>query len=354
MEQKNTSKIPDTDLFFYKLKEELQPIFKIAKRNLKKQSRPIYLEDIIGFGGFGVVAKGHTDLLLDGLNVENHPCAVKIVYPGRIYGDDPNVNLSNRTRFISEAFSARQVYINLKKLGNNLEKHIVRFYRYGEFDDTYDKNNIRVGMWAIRAIAKMYKKRYISWRYIVSEYFEAKELGQYKGIISIKDIVKVGRIICQVLEATHSLQLIHRDIKPTNILIPNGKIEDLKLCDFGLAKRTDVSIPVHRSILGSVGFAAPEQIDPKLTYPVDNRADIYGLAATLYFMITDHYPYNEKDAKLLMRKGKPIPRPKPLTDFVNQPELNEILSKALSPDRSNRYKNINEFKTDLDTIYNKL
>ncbi|MFC1560907.1 serine/threonine-protein kinase [Candidatus Latescibacterota bacterium] len=200
----------------------------------------------------------------------------------------------------------------------------------------------------------MYKKRYISWRYIVSEYFEAKELGQYKGIISIKDIVKVGRIICQVLEATHSLQLIHRDIKPTNILIPNGKIEDLKLCDFGLAKRTDVSIPVHRSILGSVGFAAPEQIDPKLTYPVDNRADIYGLAATLYFMITDHYPYNEKDAKLLMRKGKQIPRPKPLTDYVNQPELNEILSKALSPYRSNRYKNINEFKTDLDTIYNKL
>ena len=137
-------------------------------------------------------------------------------------------------------------------------------------------------------------------------------------------------------------------------MIPNGKIEDLKLCDFGLSKRSDVSIPVYRSILGSVGFAAPEQIDPKFTYPVDNRADIYGLAATLYFMITDCYPYNEKDAKLFMTKEKPLPRPKPLTDFVNQPELNEILNKALSPYRSNRYKNINEFKTDLDTIYNKL
>ncbi len=354
MEQKNTTKIPDTDLFFDKLKEELQPTFKIAKRKLKKQGRPIYLENIIGFGGFAVVAKGRTDLLMDGLKVENHPCAVKIVYPGRIYGDNPDVNLSNRTRFISEAFSARQVYINLKKLGNNLEKHLVRFFRYGEFDEVYDEKNIRLGTWAIRTIAKKYKKRYISWRYIVSEYIEGKELGQYKGKISIKDIVQVGKIICQVLEATHSQELIHRDIKPTNILIPNGKIEDLKLGDFGLSKRTDVSVPVYSSILGSVGFAAPEQIDPRLTYPVDNRADIYGLAATLYFMITDHYPYNEKDAKLLMKKEIPIPKPKPLTDFVNQPELNEILGKALSPYRSNRYKNMNEFKTDLDTIYNKL
>ena len=351
MNQKIT-KIPDTELFFNKIKKELQPTFKIAKRNLKKQSRPIYLEDIVGFGGFAIVAKGRTDLLLDGREVKDHPCAVKIVYPGRIYGENSNSNLNNRTRFINEAFSARQVYIGLKKLGENLEKHLVRFYRYGEFDDVYRENDINIGnFWKVRTIAKRYKKKNISWRYIVSEYVEGKELGQYRNRISIKEIIEVGKIISKILKVTHNTELLHRDIKPTNILIPNGRIQDLKLGDFGLAKRTDVAIPIYSSILGSVGFAAPEQIDPGSKYPVDNRADIYGLAATLYFMASGQYPYTERDAKLLMTEYQQIPRTKPLKDFIDQPELSDILAKALSPYRSKRHGSINEFINDLDSIY---
>ena len=353
MEQ-NNKKNPLKELFLEKMKKELVPFLKIAKRNLKKQSKPIYLEDILGYGGFAFVVKGYTDLLLDGSNIENQPCAVKIVYPIRIYGSNPDANVLNRTRFINEAFSSRQVYINLKNIGGNLEKHIVRFYKYGEFDDTYDKKRKKGGFWSIPFISKKYPKKLISWRYIVTEYIDSKNLEEYKDILSIKEIIKVGRIICQVLEVTHSLQLIHRDIKPSNILIPNGKVEELKLCDFGLSKRTDVSIPIYKSIIGSIGFAAPEQIGPKLIHPVDQRADIYGLAATLYYMITDHCPYNELDAKLYMKGKKPLPMPKPLTDFINQPELNEIFSKALSPHRSKRYKNINELKTDLDSLYDRL
>jgi serine/threonine protein kinase len=282
------------DIYSAGQKQKLTTVFKIAKRNLKKQSRPIFLEEIIGYGGFALVAKAATDILLDGVNIEHKQCAVKIVYPHRVYGVNNDANVLNRTRFINEAFATRQVYINLRKTGSGMEKHIVRFFRYGEFDEIYKKKRTKR---PIPFLPKIYSRKVISWRYIVSEYIDAKNLGEFGDSLSIKDIVHVGRIIGRVLEATHGVDLIHRDIKPANILIPDDNIEDLKLCDFGLAKRTDASIPIYSSVLGSLGFAAPEQIGPKLAHPVDERADIYGLAATLYFMITGDHPYNRMDAK---------------------------------------------------------
>ena len=341
------------------MKKKALPIFKIAKHHLKKAKSPINLDDIIGFGGFALVAKGHLNLSWYGRELEDHPCAVKIVYPGRIYGSDPDINIANRKRFINEYSSTRQVFINLEKLGTGLEKHIVRAYDYGEFDAEYREKDIDMeGIWKIRDIAKMFMKKLISWRYIVSEYVEGKELGQYRDKINIKNLVQIGKTICQVLEVTHDQGFLHRDIKPTNILIPNNKIENLKLGDFGLAKRTDITVPVYSSILGSVGFAAPEQMNPKSLYPVDGRADIYGLAATLYFMATGHYAYNGEDAKLLIGKENiQISRPPPLTDFVYQPGLNmfnDVLIKALAPYREKRYKGIGEFGEALDTVYKKL
>ncbi len=340
------------DLYSDGQKQKLMSVFKIAKRNLKKQSRPIFLEEIIGYGGFALVAKAYTDILLDGIKIEHKQCSVKIVYPHRVYGINPDSNVLNRTRFINEAFATRQVYISLRKIGSGLEKHIVRFYRYGEFDEIYKKKGGKRTI--IPFLPKIYSKKVISWRYIVSEYIDAKNLEEYKSTLSIKDIVHIGRIIARVLEVTHDLNLIHRDIKPENILIPDGDIEELKLCDFGLAKRTDASIPIYSSVLGSLGFAAPEQIGPKLTHPVDGRADIYGLAATLYYMITGDHPYNRMDAKYYMREEKPMPEPKSILKYAEQPEMDAILGKALRPHRSERYNNMTKFKIDLDELYDRM
>jgi len=353
------SETPDTDLLFGRLKKKVKPIFDIAKKNLKEKKRAIELEDVIGFGGFAVVAKGHIDLSWYGKNLEDYPCAVKIPYPGRMYGEDPDTNEANRKRFINEYSSTRQVFTNLEKLGTGLEKHIIRAYDYGEFDAEYREKDIDMeGIWKIKNIAKMFNKRLISWRYMVSEYVEGKELSQYRSKISIKDLVRVGEIVCQVLEITHDQDFLHRDIKPTNILIPNNKIGDLKLGDFGLAKRLDIATPFYSSILGSVGFAAPEQMDPKSLYPVDNRTDIYGLAATIYFMATGHYVYDENDAKLLIGKeNRQISRAVPLNEYINEPnleELSEVLDTALSPYREKRYANVSEFKAALNKVYKKL
>jgi len=356
--EKQYSENPDTDLLFGRLKNKVKPIFNTAKKHLKKKKRPIYLNDIIGFGGFAVVTKGHLDLSWYGKNLEDKPCAVKIVYPGRIYGDDPDVNDSNRKRFINEYSSTIQVFTNLEKLGTGLEKHIVRAYDIGEFDAEYREKDINMeGLLKIRNIAKIFNKRLISWRYMVSEYVQGKELGQYQNI-KIKDLIQIGRTICQVLQVTHEQGFLHRDIKPTNILIPDNNIENLKLGDFGLAKRTDIAVPFYSSILGSVGFSAPEQMDPKARYPVDDRADIYGLAATIYFMASRRYAYNEKDARLLIGKeNQMISKTAPLTEYLSEEKidgLSEVLNVALSPYREKRYSNINEFKKALDDIYTRL
>ena len=80
------------------------------------------------------------------------------------------------------------VFTNLEKLGTGLEKHIIRAYDYGEFDAEYREKDIDMeGIWKIKNIAKMFNKRLISWRYMVSEYVEGKELSQYRSKISIRN-----------------------------------------------------------------------------------------------------------------------------------------------------------------------
>jgi len=355
MEQKNTTETPKTDALFYRLKKRAKPVFEIAKEQLKKQERPIILENIIGCGGFAVVAKGNTTLSIDGREKEL-TCAVKIVYPERIYGNGRKIDNANRKRFDNEHSSTRQVYTNLKEQGRGLEKHIVRVYDKGEFDyDKYKSLDIKERV-IVRTLAKILGfKPEISWRYIVSEYVEGKDLSHYKGELSIKEILQLSKVVCDVLEETHRQKFIHRDIKPTNILIPYGKIPNLKITDYGLAKRIDSGAPVYGSILGSMGFAAPEQIDYKSRFKVDGRTDEYNLAATILFMGYDNYPYSEKDVELLHSKEHmPIPKPTHLKEIISEKPIREVLMKALSPWKGGRYPTIGEFREALEYVDRKL
>lgn len=348
---------PETNVLFEKLRKEIKPIFRIAKKNLKKKKRPIKLEKVIGSGGFSIVAKGHISRhILDGRERKNLPCAVKIVYPEIIHGENKDTNYDNRQRFKKEVESSDRVYTNLKNLGEGLEKHIVRPYDDGEFD--YDKDE-SLGIkrnWFVKKLTKILGLNpEIDWRYMVSEYVEGNDLSEYMEQISTKEIIEVGKIICDVLEVTHDQGFYHRDIKPSNILIPNGKIQNLKLGDFGLAKRIASGKPIYGSILGSMGFAAPEQIDYKSRFLVDGRADIFGLGAVLYSLAGNCLPYGEEDVKLLHgRDHIPIPKPKQLKYIIDEPEFSDVVMKALSPNRRYRYSTMGEFYKALDWVYNKV
>jgi len=354
---KSNTTTQETDALFEELKKDIRPTFNIAQSELEKLYRPIFLEDIIGFGGFALVAEAYAkNLVVDEKERHNLHCAVKIIYPQRIHGPDEEANYVNRKRFNKEYASIRQVYTNLKGEKGNLEKHIVRAYDEGEFDyDKYDSLGIKKN-WFVKNFSKLFKLNpEISWKYMVSEYVKGKDLSHYKGKIGIKDIIQIGKIVCKVLEVTHEQDILHRDLKPSNILLPYGKINNLKVTDFGLAKRMDAGAQDSNLIFGSMGFAAPEQIDYKSRFKVDGRADIFGLGAVLYNLASGQLPYGERDVKLLHGKDHiPIPNPALLTDFIDEPEFSEVLEKALFPYKAKRYSNAGEFREDLEWVDKKL
>jgi len=360
--KKINTKTPETDALLKELEKNDKHIYNIAEDNLKKKRIPINLEKIIGSGGVGVVAKGYiSNHFLDRKNIKNLVCAVKIIRPEKIYGINKDANYANRQRFKKEVSSSDKVYTNLKNLGEGLEKHMVRTYDDGEFE--YDKDeslNIKRGM-IVRTIKKVVNlldiglENNISWRYMISEYVEGKDLSEYVRKLSPKEVVQIGKIVCRVLEETHRQNFLHRDIKLTNILIPNEKIQKLKVVDFGLAKRTDSGVPIYGSIVGSIGFAAPEQIDYKSQFLVDERSDIFGLGAVIYSLLSGELVYGEKEVKLLHGRGHiPIPKPRHLIYFGYEKILSDVIMKSVSPNKRYRYSNASEFKEALEYVYKKL
>src|SRR5439155_236740 len=153
------------------------------------------------------------------------------------------------------------------------------------------------------------------------------------------------RIVTQLTQAlhyAHERQIVHRDVKPDNVLLlPDGRA---KLTDFGLAKDYNTAQDITRpaSALGTPHFMAPEQFaDAK---SVDHRCDVYSLAATLYNMLTAHLPFDAKVpiAILTNKEMMRLPRIRALV-----PEISECVDSAvfaaLDPDPENRPGSCLEF-----------
>ena len=188
--------------------------------------------------------------------------------------------------------------------------------------------------------------------YIVLEYFGKGSLGDY-----LREHQKLNqflslKIICKVLEGievAHELGIIHRDVKPDNILIDENF--DVRVTDFGLMKnlessRTGVST-VTGMTLGTPSYMAPEQI--KTAKAVTAQTDVYGAAATLYHMLSGHPPYEGAGAiEIIMKVGiLPI---KPLRDYdLDLPEaLCTVVERALSFELEDRYASALQFKELLE------
>ena len=187
--------------------------------------------------------------------------------------------------------------------------------------------------------------------YIIMELIDGKVLSDVikeKGRLDYKEAISIIRQVASALSLAHKNQIIHRDIKPHNILITSTGVA--KLADFGIAKAVSASTIVggNNKIMGSVHYFSPEQA--RGAY-VDERSDIYSLGIVLYEMLTGKVPFDGDNpvSIALMHINDPMPS---LTREVPgiPPQLEKIVNKATEKYQSNRYKSVDDMIRDLDDI----
>ncbi|WP_300262952.1 Stk1 family PASTA domain-containing Ser/Thr kinase, partial [Clostridium sp.] len=186
--------------------------------------------------------------------------------------------------------------------------------------------------------------------YIVMEYVEGKTLKDIikeKGALSYEVAISIGIKVAKALECAHKNGIIHRDVKPQNILVTEEGV--VKVTDFGIAKSMDSSTIAHtNSVMGSAHYFSPEQA--KGTY-TDYRTDLYSLGIVLYEMVTGVVPFNGDSPVTVAVKHiqeKAIP-PKNINQNIPN-SLNDLIMKAMEKDPVNRYQTAKEIIGDLEKI----
>ena len=181
--------------------------------------------------------------------------------------------------------------------------------------------------------------------YIVMELVEGITLKKYiekKARLSVKEAISIAIQVSMGIEAAHNNHIIHRDIKPQNIIISkDGKV---KVTDFGIAKAA-TSNTITSNVMGSVHYTSPEQARGGFS---DEKSDIYSLGITLFEMLTGRVPFNGDTTVAIAIKH--IQEPMPSTrDYVAEIPISveQIVAKCTqkSPDR--RYQSIPELVEDL-------
>jgi len=186
--------------------------------------------------------------------------------------------------------------------------------------------------------------------YIVMELIKGKTLKEIiveDGRMGWKWSVKIAKQIAQALETAHRNNIIHRDIKPHNIIITEDGTA--KVTDFGIAKAVSNStITAFGTTIGSVHYFSPEHARGGYT---DAKSDLYSLGVVLYEMVTGRVPFDADtpvSVALKHMQEKPVP-PIELNPAIPQ-SLNDLILKAMEKDPNMRYSTATEMIEDLDKI----
>ena len=189
--------------------------------------------------------------------------------------------------------------------------------------------------------------------YIVMELLEGETLKQYitsrGGKLSVREATNFSMQICRALEHAHSKHVVHRDIKPQNIIITeSGK---LKVADFGIARAANNSTMVNagKNAIGSAHYLSPEQARGGYT---DLRSDIYSLGVVMYEMFTGALPFDGEESISVVLQH--LQEEAPLPCEVN-PELpagtEAIIVRCMKKEQRLRYNNATEILEDLVKVY---
>jgi len=176
--------------------------------------------------------------------------------------------------------------------------------------------------------------------FVVMELVEGVDVGRLideRGPLPFPRACRIVLEVARALEAAHAAGVLHRDVKPGNVMLtraatPSGVADGVKLVDFGLAKLAEpeaTALTATGSTLGTMGFMPLEQL---LGEELDVRADVFSVAATLYAMLTARIPYPPRELGALLRAMR---LPPPSVPSV-PPGLDALLQRTLSPDRASR------------------
>lgn len=183
--------------------------------------------------------------------------------------------------------------------------------------------------------------------YIVMEYIDGITLKEYiaqKGILPWKEAAGIAIQICSAIEQAHKNYIVHRDIKPHNILLTKDGIA--KVTDFGIARAVSSStITMVGSTIGSVHYFSPEQARGGFT---DEKSDLYSLGITIYEMITGKVPFDGDSPVAVALKHIQNKAERPVDINPGIPRgINDIVMKAIRKDQSQRYQSASELLHDL-------
>ena len=223
----------------------------------------------------------------------------------------PYDQFQNDRRFI-ERFR-REAELGKKLLHNN----IIRLYEYGTSKDGLI--------------------------YIAMEYLPGIDLREYldrHGTMPIKEAVRTVVQVCRALDYAHDKGVIHRDIKPDNIMLPDKKGKGkVVLMDFGVAHAAYLgTVGTRSTYLGTPYYMSPDQISRR---KVDGRSDIYSLGVVFFEMLTGKRPFDDVDPLKVLIKHRESPPPKPRSlDRKIPAALERIVLKMLAKRPTDRYKSV--------------
>lgn len=186
--------------------------------------------------------------------------------------------------------------------------------------------------------------------YIVMEYVKGKtlkELIKQFGKLNYETAITIAIQIAKALECAHKNNIIHRDVKPQNILVTEEGL--IKVTDFGIAKSTSsATLTNTTTIMGSAHYFSPEQAKGTL---VDNRTDLYSLGVVLYEMVTGKVPFEADSPVTIALKHiqEEVVPPKQINSKIPE-SLNKLIIKAMEKDPGMRYQNARDIINDLQKI----
>jgi len=258
--------------------------------------------DELGRGGMGKVYRAR-DVSLERIVALN-------VLPANLARDPTYVQ-----RFVKEARAAARLN----------HPNIVQIYNFGSIEGTY---------------------------YLAMEFVDGRSLGSHlkERRFTESETIGIARQVCRALAVAHAEGLIHRDIKPDNLMLTSRG--EVKLVDLGIAKRLDEDQAITQTghSMGTPHYISPEQIRGQKD--IDARADIYSLGATLYHLVTGQTPFKGASGAVVMSMHLVEPLPDPLQ---YAPGLSEgfcrVLRKMMAKDRQERYPDVAALEVDLFRLH---